>query len=79
VHTPWTSGLRLDAIYSWGHINRNDNLPDDSAQLFALNAAADLYWTTMELDAISAATISSRAVTASLRSTLEQFLKGELK
>jgi len=52
VHTPWTSGLRLDAIYGWGHINRNDNLPDNSAQLFALNAAADLYWTTMELDAI---------------------------
>ena len=32
-----------------------------------------------QIDAISAATISSRAVTFSLRSTLEQFLKGELK
>jgi electron transport complex protein RnfG len=32
-----------------------------------------------QIDAISAATISSRAVTFSLRFTLEQFLKGELK
>jgi electron transport complex protein RnfG len=32
-----------------------------------------------QIDAITAATISSRAVTVSLRSTLELFLKGELK
>jgi electron transport complex protein RnfG len=32
-----------------------------------------------QIDAVTAATVSSRAVTVSLRSTLDQFFKGELK
>lgn len=52
VHTPWTSGVRLDVIYGWDHIHRNDNVLDKSAQLFAATAFADLYWSTLELDTV---------------------------
>lgn len=51
VHTPWTSGVRLNVIYGWDHIHRN-NVRDDSAQLVAGTAFADLYWTTADLDVV---------------------------
>jgi hypothetical protein len=50
LHTPWTSGLRVSAIYGWNHVSRNDNLEDDSAQLWVVSALADLSWTTIETD-----------------------------
>ncbi len=50
LHTPWTSGWRLNAYYGWNYIHRNDNQLDPSAQLLALTTNADFYWSTMELD-----------------------------
>ncbi|MGE5306958.1 MAG: hypothetical protein ACM3TN_26940 [Alphaproteobacteria bacterium] len=50
LHTPWTSGWRLNFYYGWNYVYRNDNRLDTSAQLLALSTAADFYWSTMELD-----------------------------
>lgn len=52
LHTPWTSGLRVTALYGWNHVNRDDNRRDDSANLGALSVLADLDWTTLELDLV---------------------------
>ncbi len=52
LHTPWTSGWRVDFLYGWNYIHRNNNERDNSAQLFALSTSADWYWTTVDLDAV---------------------------
>jgi hypothetical protein len=50
LHTPWTSGLRLNAFYGWGDVHRSDNVRDSTADLFAAEAVADFWWTTVELN-----------------------------
>ena len=50
LHTSWTSGWRLNFIYGWSNVHRNDNHIDDSAQLLALSTSADFHWSTMDLD-----------------------------
>jgi hypothetical protein len=52
LHTPWTSGLRLDFFHGWGEIHRNDNRLDPSARLYAVEGSADVYWSSMTLDLI---------------------------
>ncbi|HEY7555238.1 MAG TPA: hypothetical protein VIH18_10565 [Candidatus Binatia bacterium] len=52
LHTPWTSGWRLNFYYGWNNVHRNDNKVDDSAQLVGLSTSADFYWSTMDLDVV---------------------------
>jgi hypothetical protein len=52
LHTPWTSGLRVMALWGWNHVNRDDNRQDDSANLYALSASTDLHWTSLEADVV---------------------------
>jgi hypothetical protein len=53
LHTPWTSGLRLNLFWGWGGINRGsgDNQKDKSARLYAGEAFADFFWGSIDLDA----------------------------
>lgn len=50
LHTKYTSGWRLDFLYGFNDVNRNNNRRDDSAQLLALSSSADFYWSTMDFD-----------------------------
>ena len=52
LHTPWSSGWRLNFLYGWNDLHRNDNRLDRSAQLVALSTSADLPWSTMDLDLV---------------------------
>jgi hypothetical protein len=52
LHTPWTSGWRLNFYYGWNNVHRNDNKVDNSAQLVGLSTSADFYWSTMDLDVV---------------------------
>ncbi len=52
LHTPWTSGLRLNLFYGWSNIDRGNNLPDHSARLYGGEAFADFYWGSIDLDAL---------------------------
>ena len=52
LHTPWTSGLRLNLFYGWGQINRGDNEMDHSARLYGGESAADFFWGSVDLDAV---------------------------
>jgi hypothetical protein len=52
LHTRWTSGLRLMALWGWNHVNRDDNRQDDTANLYVLSASTDLHWTSLEADVV---------------------------
>jgi len=52
LHTPWTSGLRLDLFYGWDEINRGNNEMDHSARLYGGEAFADFFWGSVDLDAV---------------------------
>ncbi len=80
LHTPWTSGVRLNFYYGWNNINRNDNYPDRSARLYGGEAFADFYWGSLDLDVLyvsavsehgrrdrTAASVSSRVARCSAR------------
>jgi hypothetical protein len=50
LHTSWTSGWRLNFIYGWHNVHRNNNQLDKTAQLVVFSTSADFHWSTMDLD-----------------------------
>jgi hypothetical protein len=52
LHTPWTSGLRVTALYGWNHVSRGDGRVDDGANLAMLSASADTERSTIDADLV---------------------------
>ena len=34
IQTPWTSNLRVTALWGWDNVNRNNNIRDDGSELW---------------------------------------------
>jgi hypothetical protein len=42
--------LRMTGVYAWNRINRNNNVPDDNAQMVGLFTESDFRWATVNAD-----------------------------
>lgn len=50
LYGPGLLNLRMTGVYAWDQLNRNNNTPDDDAQLFALLTESDFKFNTVNAD-----------------------------